>query len=75
LDLELHTGWSPGLLEMVGSGALDAAALLVVSGAGLPNEVEGHLIKRVETVVVQSRQHPSVDSRPRSMYWPDRSGY
>ncbi|MGF6774105.1 DNA-binding transcriptional LysR family regulator [Paraburkholderia sp. GAS199] len=62
LDLELHTGWSPGLLAMVGSGALDAAALLVVSGTDLPNDVEGQLIQRVETVVVQSRQHPSVDS-------------
>lgn len=61
LNIELQTGWSPGLLEMVGSGRLDAAALLVVAGRDLPNDVEERLIRRVEIVVVQSRQHPLVD--------------
>ncbi|WP_109477873.1 LysR family transcriptional regulator [Paraburkholderia sp. C35] len=63
LDIELQTGWSPGLLEMVDSGRLDAAALLVVAGRELPNDIEERVIKRVEVVVVQSRPHPLVDSK------------
>ncbi|MBN3761417.1 LysR family transcriptional regulator [Burkholderia sp. Ac-20365] len=63
LDIELQTGWSPGLLEMISVGALDAAALLVVAGSDLPNDVEGHLVKRVEVVIVQSALHPLVDSQ------------
>lgn len=63
LDIAAQTGWSPGLLAMVSTGALDAAALLVAAGSDLPNGVEGDLVKRVGVVVVQSRQHPVVDSQ------------
>lgn len=63
LDIAAQTGWSPGLLDMVSTGALDAAALLVAAGSDLPNGVEGDLVKRVGVVVVQSRQHPLVDSQ------------
>ena len=54
--LRLRTGWSRELLERVRMGALDAAAILLPEGEGLPGGVLGEVVGRERLVVVAGRR-------------------
>ena len=54
--LRLRTGWSRELLERVRTGALDAAAILLPEGEGLPSGVLGEVVGRERLAVVAGRQ-------------------
>jgi DNA-binding transcriptional LysR family regulator len=54
--LRLRTGWSGELLERVRKGALDAAAILLPEGEGLPGGVLGDVVGKERLVVVAGRR-------------------
>ncbi|SOE87572.1 DNA-binding transcriptional regulator, LysR family [Burkholderia sp. YR290] len=59
LDVTLRTDWTPGLLQLLNGGNLDAAALMTPKG----RPPEGYLhrfLTAVEVVVVQSSERPLV---------------
>jgi DNA-binding transcriptional LysR family regulator len=65
--LRLRTGWSRELLERVRSGALDAAAILLPEGEGLPSGVSGEAIGREHLALVAGRQWRSRTRAPRDL--------
>jgi DNA-binding transcriptional LysR family regulator len=62
--LRLRTGWSRELLERVRSRALDAAAILLPEGEGLPSGVLGDAVGMERLVVVTGRRSRA---RPREI--------
>jgi len=62
--LRLRTGWSRELLERVKTGALDAAAILLPEGEGLPSGVLGEAVGRERLAVVAGRRSRT---RPREI--------
>jgi DNA-binding transcriptional LysR family regulator len=63
LEVQSHTEWSPGLLQQISLGKLDAATLLRPSPSTLPDNMAGRLITTLEVLVVQSKRRPAVERR------------
>ncbi|GLQ99144.1 LysR family transcriptional regulator [Dyella mobilis] len=62
LTLRVTAGWSPGLLQSVDGGAIDAAVVLIPVGTPLPESVTATQLGYMPTVIVA----------PRSFGLPDR---
>ncbi|MGF6770516.1 DNA-binding transcriptional LysR family regulator [Paraburkholderia sp. GAS199] len=60
LDVRLHTDWSSGLHQMIESGALDAAVLMLTKRAPPPDELACRYVATLDVMVVQSRKKPVV---------------
>jgi DNA-binding transcriptional LysR family regulator len=63
LDVRLRTEWSSGLVRMIETGALDAAVLMVPSGAAVSEDLSRHYIATLDVMVVQSKKKPLVKNR------------
>ncbi|PLZ02797.1 LysR family transcriptional regulator [Burkholderia sp. WAC0059] len=63
LDVRWQTDWTTGLLRRLETGALDAAVLMLATGAPLPDELAARRMLTFNVVVVQSRDKPLVKGR------------
>ncbi|WP_218182719.1 LysR family transcriptional regulator [Pseudomonas gingeri] len=62
LEMQLVTGWSSELEQLMARGELDAATLMQPAPSSLPQGMSGQKITTLEILVVQSKQHPIVDA-------------